>query len=244
MTAYDTDGRQGAVDFVLQWYDGRRAALEVTMVTEPASIAWQSMAMKDGWRWPASTGWEFRPAEANFPYKFVRSVAVRAAALCDALGVDDLDLINSSILAADAELSIFLAEGYGTLRRTNLSPGITVYPVTRTEFLDREPSDFARVIESWRDHAHIGPHIDKLIRAEGISERHLFLVPTDDVLPSRFFTDDFEPPRSRPAGYDAIDVLWIWSNYWHRYLKLQGESSAWIRFPPRDKSGSQSDAGG
>lgn len=54
-------GRQAPIDFLLQWPDGRVGALEVTLVTQSASVAWQGLAMKDGWRWHAESSWEFRP---------------------------------------------------------------------------------------------------------------------------------------------------------------------------------------
>ena len=34
---HDVDGRQAAVDYLLEWPDRRRGALEVTLVTEKAS---------------------------------------------------------------------------------------------------------------------------------------------------------------------------------------------------------------
>lgn len=42
---HDVNGRQGAVDFVLTRTDGDTGALEVTMITQSQSIAWQGMAM-------------------------------------------------------------------------------------------------------------------------------------------------------------------------------------------------------
>lgn len=43
---FDSEGRQSVVDFVLEWPDGRRGALEVTLVTETESSAWQGLAAK------------------------------------------------------------------------------------------------------------------------------------------------------------------------------------------------------
>lgn len=232
---HDTDGRQSAVDFLLEWPDGQRGALEVTLVTEKASIAWQGMAMKEGWRWPAESSWEFRPAAPSFPYKSVRRVALRAVEFCDAHGVDRPEHLPSELLDTELDLAWFLANEIGTLRRTPFSPGVVIYQATRAEFVDNAPRDFARIVETWHGEPHMASHIDKLARAADVSERHLFLVPTDDVLPARFFTDDFELPASAPAGFDSVDALWIWSNYWHRYLAFRNGSWTWIGFPPRDE---------
>lgn len=233
---HDIGGRQGAVDYLLVWPKGRRGALEVTLVTDKASIAWQGMAMKEGWRWPAASSWEFRSAGPNFPYKFVRRAALRAVALCDAHGVDRPEELPLAVLEDELELAQFLAEELGTLRRTRLNPGVTIYPSIHAEFIDNAPSDFARVVDTWHGEPHIASHLKKLTRTADVSERHLFLVPTDDVLPARFFTDDFEPPTSAPAGFDSVDALWIWSNYWHRYLAFRNDSWAWVDFPPHDQA--------
>ena len=124
---YDTDGRQAAVDYLLEWPDGRRGTLEVTLVTEKASIAWQGMAMKEGWRWPADSSWEFRSAAQSFPYKFVRRVAVKAVKLCDAHGVDRPEDLPPELLDTEPDLAQFLVEKFGTLRRTGFDPGVVIY---------------------------------------------------------------------------------------------------------------------
>lgn len=85
---FDANGRQSAVDFMLEWPNGRRGALEVTLVTEPESAAWQGMAAKEGWRRPAPSGWEFRLAVPDMPYHRTRRAVLRAVALCDRWSVD------------------------------------------------------------------------------------------------------------------------------------------------------------
>lgn len=232
MVPHDVDGRQAAVDYLLEWPDRRRGALEVTLVTEKASIAWQGMAMKEGWRWPTETSWEFRAAAPNFPYKFVRRAALRAVELCDAHHLDKPEQLPPEVLDDEHDLKRFLASDLGSLRRTGLSPGVAIYQSVRAEFVDNAPLDFTEVVEAWLEEPHMASHLKKLADAVGVSERHLFLVPTDDVLPARFFTDDFAAPLSSPAGFDAVDALWIWSNYWHRYLTFRNGSWNWIELPP------------
>lgn len=228
---YDIDGRQAAVDFLLEWPDGRRGALEVTLITEPTSVAWQSMAAKEGWRWGTATSWEFRPTGANFQYKQTRRVVLRAVELCDKWSVDTPGDLPADVLAGDMELSNFLAEDIGSLRRTQLSPGVVLYPSTRAEFMDTAPSEFSVVVESWLGQSHMSSHIEKAMNAAHVSDKHLFLVPVDDVLPARFFTDDFETPKAAPKGFEELDALWIWSNYWHRYLVFRNQKWSWLDFP-------------
>ena len=89
VTRHDCGGRQGAVDFLINWPDGRQGCLEVTLITEPKSAAWQGMAAKEGWRWPAGTSWEFRAGRVSFPYRRTRRAVLRAIELCDLWSVDD-----------------------------------------------------------------------------------------------------------------------------------------------------------
>lgn len=68
----------------------------------------------------------------------------------------------------------------------------------------------------------------------GLDEKHLFLVPVDEMLPARYFTDDFAPPNRAPVGYDELDGLWVWSNFWHRYLVCRDRTWTWVSFSAPD----------
>ena len=88
----------------------------------------------------------------------------------------------------------------GDLRRTASKPGVALLPEVRAEFVEDAPSDFT-VVEGWLRLPHVPRHVDKVRSAVGVKERHLFLVPVDEVLPARFFTDDFlEPPLGAPKA--------------------------------------------
>lgn len=228
---HDKAGLQSAVDYLLNWSDGRRGALEVTLVIEPASIEWQGKAAKDGWRWSSETSWDFRPADINFHYTRTRRTVLRAVELCDEWLVDAPEALPAEVLAKESDVNAFVINEEGSLRRSPFSAGVTVYPSIRAEFVDSAPVDFAQVVESWHGQAHIASHIEKVRKAPDVSERHLFLVALDDVLPTRFFTDDFETPKSPPQGFDGVDALWIWSNYWHRFLVFRNRSWRWLEFP-------------
>jgi hypothetical protein len=53
-------------------------------------------------------------------------------------------------------------------------------------------------------------------------------------LPPRFFTNDFPPPTRRPEGFDGLDGIWVWSNYWHQFLAWRAGTWQWLDFPPKD----------
>ncbi|SDT05029.1 hypothetical protein SAMN04489751_3612 [Brevibacterium sandarakinum] len=228
---YDTNGRQSAVDFLLDWPDGRLGALEVTLIVEAESIAWQGLASKEGWLWPAATSWEFRTSRVNFPYKQTRRVALRAVELCDQWSVDSPAELPAEVLADEQGLIQFLADNIGNLRRTHFRPGIRLYQSTRAEFMDAAAQDFGQVVESWHQQPHMGSHIEKLKKDPAVSERHLFLVAVDEALPARYFTDDFNAPSVVPKGFSGVDAIWVWSNFWHRYLRCQDKTWTWMPFP-------------
>lgn len=230
-TKYDADGRQSAVDFMLEWPNGRRGALEVTLVTQEESAAWQGMAAKEGWLWPAPSGWEFRLAGQNMPYHQTRSAVLRAVALCDQWNVEFPQQLPTNVL--DRDSGINRLHEVGDLRRTTFKPGVVLLPEVRAEFVEAAPSDFAAVVEGWLRLPHLPRHVDKVRSAAGVTERHLFLVAVDEVLPARFFTNDFPAPTRRPEGFDGVDGIWVWSNFWHQYLGWRAGTWQWLDFPAR-----------
>ena len=227
---FDTEGRQSAVDFLLEWPNGRRGALEVTLVTQPESAAWQGMATKEHWRWPASSGWEFRLAGPNMPYHRTRRGVLSAVALCDEWSADSPAALSREVLHRNPEV-VWLTE-VGDLRRTSGKAGVVLLPEVHAEFIEASP-DFTSVLEGWLQLPHVPRHVEKVRSAVAVAERHLFLVPVDEVLPGRFFTDDFPAPTRSPEGFGGVDAIWVWSNYWHRYLTCRGGTWRWLDFPPK-----------
>ena len=231
---FDVEGRQSAVDFMLLWPDGRRGALEVTLVTDPRSSGWQGMAAKEGWRWPAPTGWEFRLHGEDMPYRRARHAVLKAVEICDLVGVDGMEQLSPDIVASAPELEWLTV--IGELRRTTSKPGVVIFPAVRTEFVEAATADFADLVEEWLHLPHMPRHVDKTRSAAAFDERHLFLVPVDEVLPARFFTNDFPTPGRIPDGFGGIDGIWAWSNYWHQYLACIAGTWQWLDFPPKGRS--------
>jgi hypothetical protein len=221
------------VDFVLEWPDGRRGALEVTLVTQPESSAWQGLAAKEGWRWPAPSGWEFRLNGDDMPYRRARSAVLKAVEMCDCEDVDAPDRLPPEALSNAPDLQ-WLSD-IGELRRTSsLKPGVVLLPAVRAEFVESSSSDFTTLVEGWLHLPHIPRHVEKVRSAVAVDERHLFLVPVDEVLPARFFTNDFPAPTRSPEGFSGLDGIWVWSNYWHQYLVWLAGRWRWLDFPPEN----------
>ncbi|GAA2023433.1 hypothetical protein GCM10009740_10900 [Terrabacter terrae] len=228
---FDAEGRQSAVDFLMEWPNGRHGALEVTLVTQPESAAWQGMAAREGWQWPALSGWEFRLAGPDMPYRRARNAVLRAVALCDQWGVDEPHGLPADVL--DREPEVGWVNEVGELRRSSLKPGVSLFSEVRAEFVEASTCDFATVVEGWLKLPHMPRHVEKVLSAAGVAERHLFLVPVDEVLPARFLTNDFAAPTRSPEGFSGLDGIWIWSNYWHQFLVCRGGSWQWLDFPPK-----------
>lgn len=123
---FDADGRQSAVDFMLELPNNRQGALEVTLVTQPESSAWQGLAAREGWRWPAPSGWEFRLNGDDMPYRRARRAVMRAVQLCDHGEVDALDRLPPEVLFTNPDLEWL--SYIGDLRRTPFKPGVVLLP--------------------------------------------------------------------------------------------------------------------
>jgi hypothetical protein len=161
-------------------------------------------------------------------YRPTGQAMARVVALCDEHGVDSPEALPAE---ARADEAVGRIEAAGRLRRVRIGrDGVTVFVPTRAEFVDATDPDFAAQLEAWIRLAHVRAHIAKT-RTAAQGERHLFLVPLDDVLPSRFFTDDFTAPERFPAGYEGVDGLWIWSNYWHRVMGWYNGAWEWHDTP-------------
>lgn len=229
---FDVNGRQSAVDFMLEWPDGRRGALEVTLVTEPEPAAWQGMAANDGWRWPAPSGWEFRLAGSDMPYQRTRRAVLRAVALCDRWNTDAPHQLPAEVLHRDPEVDSI--HEIGELRRTPFQPGVVLLSGVRAEFVEGSASDFTSVVESW---FHLAAHAPspRETPIDGRRRKAPLLSAVDEALPARYFTNDFPAPTRSPEGSRGLDGIWVWSNYWHQYLVWLAGTWQWLDFPPRGK---------
>jgi hypothetical protein len=222
-------GRDSAMDYWLRWPDERMGALKVTLVAHPEAIGWQNQIAERGGTWPAAGKWELRLRMLAIQHRPTMTAALKAVDLCNEHGVDAPTDLPASVRAGEA--AVVSLETVGDLRRVRLGrEGVTVFEPTRAEFIDATSDDFADVLERWARLEHVADHVAKTA-AESANERHLCLVAVDDVLPVRFFADDFAVPARFPDGYEGIDGLWVWSNYWHRVMGWRNGSWAWHDTP-------------
>jgi len=155
------------------------------------------------------------------PYQRKRRAVLRAVALCGQWSVDAPHMLPADVFHREPEVD-WMNE-VGNLRRTSFKPGVVLLPEVRVQF-----------VEGWLHLPHMPRHVEKVRSAAAVAERHLFLVPDDEVLPTRFFTNDFPAPTRSPEGFSGMDGTWVWSNYWHQYLAWRAGTWQWLDFPPKD----------
>jgi len=93
-TAYDVAGRQGAVEALLDYPDGRRGAFEVTQLATDrgASLQLASLLKQDRFRLPLPGKWWWT-IKIGHPRDRprLRSIFAKTALLCESVGVTDRD---------------------------------------------------------------------------------------------------------------------------------------------------------
>ena len=219
------------MDYVLAWPDGRQGVLEVTLVTDPDAIKWQNQLAQAGGAWLTAGKWELRLRTLAMQYRPTEAAARRVVDLCRSHGTTSPAALPPEVRAE--EDAVARLESIGDLQRVKVGrEGISVFVPARAEFVVATDQDFASLLERWVSLRHVAAHVAKTSGATS-RDRHLFLVPLDDVLPVRFVTDDFRPPSRFPRGYEGIDGLWVWSNSWHRFLGWRDGRWSWEDFPSR-----------
>ncbi|KGM09344.1 hypothetical protein N869_02015 [Cellulomonas bogoriensis 69B4 = DSM 16987] len=226
------------MDYVLVWPNGREGVLEVTLVADPEAIKWQNQLAQAGGAWQTTGKWELRLRTLAMQYRPTEAAARRVVDLCRFHGTTSTPALPPEVRAE--EDAVARIESIGELRRVKVGrEGISVFVPVRAEFVEATDEDFASLLERWVSLQHVAAHVAKTSSATS-RERHLFLVPLDDVLPVRFYTDDFRAPSRFPRGYEGIDGLWVWSNYWHRFLGWRGGRWSWENFPSRTSDSTRS----
>jgi hypothetical protein len=217
------------MDYWLRWPDERIGVLEVTLIAHPEAIGWQNQVAEHGGTWPAVGKWELRLRTLAIQHRPTMTTALKTVGLCNEHDVDTPKDLPANVRVGEA--AVVSLETVGDLRRVTWGrEGVTVFQPPRAEFVDATSEDFADVLEQWALREYVIGHVAKTA-AEPAVERHLCLVAVDDVLPVRFFADDFTVPARFPDGYQGIDGLWIWSNYWHRVMGWRNGSWDWHDTP-------------
>lgn len=240
--AWDILGRPSAVDAMLTYPDGRRAAFEVTSLAAENAQHTDSLLTQDDHRWPLEGKWWWT-INVGSPSDFERLKRAyqKIIALCEAQNVPlpkeigwapDADpdlrwLVQDSVSEMVGHPDV-PAVSYGKQRQA------MVVPQRRGGFVDENLTNLADALKQEFDSApHIPRHFNKLKITEA-DERHLFVPLHFSALPESEFLGlvcgDSLPP-SRPVVPEFLTHLWLAPMYTRRVL-LWDRMNGWRNFYP------------
>lgn len=134
---FDINGRQGAVDAVIQLANGDRGALEVTTYSAPGKRELVSRLAKDKFTWPNPRRW-FWHVEINDPRHIndVRHAYVQAVIVCEQHGVTGPADLPWRVLKhshgirwlLDNDIVMHAHPTASSIRTDGPSPGVMVTP--------------------------------------------------------------------------------------------------------------------
>ncbi|MGW4067204.1 hypothetical protein [Nocardia grenadensis] len=241
-TAWDVNGRQGAVDAMLALPDGRTAAFEVTAYAIEGAIQTDSLLHRDNYSWPLPGSWWWTiqiGTPSDIPR--LRAVYVKVILACEAAGIENpRELWRSG--ENDPDLRWLVSESESSMAGHSSVPAVDgsevraamVVPNGRGGFVAGSLTRLRAALEEAFSSEHFPRHFEKLARADA-DERHLF-VPLHwtalpfDVAHNLGQTEDL-PPEPPPVP-ETVSHLWLAPDLSRRVL-LWGPDG-WSSHKPYD----------
>jgi hypothetical protein len=240
--AWDTNGRQGAVDAMLTLPNGRTAAFEVTMVGDETEHEVSAMVRLAAARWQTPGAWAWG-VDLGSPDDFPRLASSHRHIIevCEAHGVTDPQHLPWAVQEAEPDVLWLVEEsasqlyGFpdvpalrddGTRRSIWATPGGT--GGAAWESLDDLPAALVNLFTT----DNLVKHVAKVGRpeaAEGVpAERHLFLILSLSALPFSLF-DAFATgvalPDATPPLPGRVTHLWLAPAFGERVALL--DANGW-----------------
>lgn len=215
----DVEGRQGVVDALLKYPDGRYAALEVTSHAGDGIRQRNSELTKRGSKLTSPGQWTWTALFRSVRYlpEFEKR-ASRLLLHCEAVGITDPSRLHSWEVEDGSDLAWLLTTDIKLSGHPQRSrPGeIFLLPASIWGFPDGFADALPDALHAVLDEPNQRAHVEKLARS-GHVERHLCLLLLDGGLPSnievglfgRIDALDVDPPRL-PGG---LTHLWFLSGY-------------------------------
>lgn len=222
---YDHSGRQGVVDALLHFPDGRIAALEVTSAAAPGQRQLDSIRRRRDvlpvnpgqWTWLATARTPQAIAE-------LKDRAGRIILRCEELGITSAEAATH--LTGDADFD-WLINSTVTLRGFPGSPkpGGADHPLPVLEGMsgggrNEGPRDFEDAVDDLMRGDHVVKRAEKLLRS-GYTEQHLFIMVDETALPeSAHFALRMRSTPPTEVGKLPLGVthLWLLVAFTHRLL--------------------------
>jgi hypothetical protein len=224
-TAYDVPPRQGVVDALLDYSDGRRGAFEVTWLAADggASLQIDSLLGRDGHGWPLPGEWWWT-IKIGHPSDLLRlpSIYRKIILVCESVGVTRPQHLPMAEVDADVRWLV-LDSSVRMEGHPNVPAGPRRAMVTQPSTWGGSDETFSQLDEALSTAFNadkIQRHMAKLARTEA-DERHLFLIVAVSDLPfSLFGALGFENnlPAAAPALPDGLTHVWLAPVYGYRVL--------------------------
>lgn len=242
---WDTGGRQGAVDAMLELFDGRKAAFEVTNLGTEDALHTASLLARDNHRWPlpGQWVWDIQVGSAR-DLERLKAIYQKIIGICEAKGVADPSQLGWEP-SADPDLRWLVQESKSSMMGFPELPAkdspkrdAMVVPSSRGGVIDDSLSGFAAALNAeFRESPDIASHFEKLAKADA-DERHLFIALHDSALPfsisSELMFGETLPSQPPPVP-DGITHLWLAPAFSRRVL-LWSRTKFWRNVFPYDRS--------
>ena len=230
---YDRDGRQRAVDAILHYSDGRKAALEVSATGPDSETPIQHYLGQRGrsqtvpgvtGTWVVQLPRTFHPADMRKVGEELRQRELRGVRLLGELSATDVDIAK----LADRGVRADLIKTTGSRVHFVLSP--TAAP------LRPGPGGLARELDALLGEERVRSKLSKLA-ASGFAERHLFLI----VLPGTFRQPVFDTlafsgllPETPPQLPGGLSQVWLLTGVRAGGVVRAVAGRGWYRDAPYD----------
>lgn len=239
--AWDIKPRQGVVDAMLTYPDGRRAGFEVTVLADDGALQTGSLLARDSNRWPRPGQWAWTVdvgSPADLPR--LKGCYARIALLCEAAGASrPLDLWTRQ-LDPDPDIAWLVEESASDMFGYPQAPAegkeardVMVVPAARGGTVDDGLVGLRSALEAAFQTPHMVRHLAKAGRAEP-DERHLFIPVHWTALPfdvSDGLRGDTLPPDPPPLPA-TVTHLWLAPEFARRVLLWT--PSGWQNHYPYD----------
>ncbi len=235
---YDTAGRQGAVDGIGTYADGRQLAIEVTRVGDQSRMHVEGQLSRDGFEWPNPGAWSWSvtitdPADIE-P---LRARYVALIATCEARGIVRPDWQHHAVSAELEWLSKSSVEMFGhpDLPTDEKCRAVSVMTKGVGGGVDEELSGLLVALSDLFDGDHLRRKFSKLARHQA-DERHLFLGIDIDGVPFSVLDGlafGSSLPPDPPPLPDPITHLWIAPRPGRRVLYWS--PAGWTQHHPYDE---------
>jgi len=241
---WDIGGRQGAVEAVLHYPDGRRAAFEVSKLAAHGALQLGALLRQDDYLWPlpGEWGWSVGLTDVRDLPRF-RKCFASVALWCEARGVtrpdqlwDPRGLPAEVRWVAQAESITMTGNPQGSLRLSDGRRVAMVTPGPKGGVVDESLAGLNDALADAMASSHLTRKVDKLLAHPNVEERHLYVIVHMTGLPfslSYGLMSGPDVPADPPRLPQGVTHVWLAPQYGERVLV--GTAGGWAQHYPYDR---------